>query len=701
MTAGRRLAGLAAVLLLGGAVLWLPAFPGRYDDGHGTWFLIEAVLILGGLVALATWNGFRRGAPAWSGPLAVSVFEQLAKPLGPNDLPRLDPDSVGMPSPDTLAIGVDEGGDADSLSLGTVRLGDSFDMVKEYVAARNAALAPAWARHVDSVLSRPMPADAALRASEVLADAFADRVVRESGGTESLSLVPDKVAIARAYTAVLASTFPQFMAAMKRRDAIAKDNRQAEIADQVDIAERAIADPVNYTADAVGYVHHIHRRTHDRTYLDAIVPAVLPVLDEAPHAYITGGTGSGKSELLKNLALEYALRDDAAVVLIDPHGSLASALARREEFAPGGPLADRLVYIDPALGEGHAVPTLNPLETTDRSPRAIQVLSEQLTSAFEEVLGVRQGAAFTVNMINVLGEGLRALMLLGDRTLGDLRRLLADDPALVDACRQVSDDPDVDFFGVQFRKEQIQPAKESLAGKLKGILAGNRHLFVGKSTVDLEALTAQRKVIIFNLSKGTIGPLSSEALGRFIVAHLCSMALRQERAPPRLRTRVRLLIDECHHYVGPSIATILAETRKYELRVVLCQQYAGQEMSADFRQAILANTPKKLCGRNDDLATLRAMAEAMRMDVDSLRSLPQFAFAVRWGARRPFTMRARTDRLGSSGDMDDEQWDAVRAEQLALYYRPVQVTQRVDPKRVILPATPLGVDDDAGEPPPL
>lgn len=326
-----------------------------------------------------------------------------------------------------------------------------------------------------------------------------------------------------------------------------------------------------------------------------------------------------------------------------------------------------------------------------------------MTGAFEEVLGARQGSALTVNMVNMLGESLRALMTLGGRDLGDLRKLLVDNPALIAACQQVSDDPDVDYFGVEFRKDQLQPAKESLQGKLKAMLAGNRALFVGKSTVDLEALTAQKKVILFNLSKGQIGPLSSEAFGRFVVAQLCSMALRQEGTPPERRTRVRLLIDECHHYIGPSINTILAETRKYELRLTLCQQYAGQSMSAEFRQAVLAHTSKKLCGRNEDAATLRLMAETMRLDLDVLQTIPQFAFAVKWGERRPFVMRARTDRLGASGDMSAADWATVKTEQLAHYYRAVDQVTRVDPDSVIRPpsSSKKPVAEDLAGPPPL
>src|SRR4051794_41473807 len=51
-------------------------------------------------------------------------------------------------------------------------------------------------------------------------------------------------------------------------------------------------------------------------------PFVLSDTDKGQHILIDGGTGTGKSVLLANMAAPL-LAGDAGVCLIDPHGSLA------------------------------------------------------------------------------------------------------------------------------------------------------------------------------------------------------------------------------------------------------------------------------------------------------------------------------------------------------------------------------------------
>lgn len=56
--------------------------------------------------------------------------------------------------------------------------------------------------------------------------------------------------------------------------------------------------------------------------------------DRMRHTYITGGSGSGKSELIKRLVFRSARYDPrCACVVFDPHGDLAEQIAKWRIFS--------------------------------------------------------------------------------------------------------------------------------------------------------------------------------------------------------------------------------------------------------------------------------------------------------------------------------------------------------------------------------
>ena len=67
--------------------------------------------------------------------------------------------------------------------------------------------------------------------------------------------------------------------------------------------------------------------------LREIVPVHVPSDDRRRHTYITGGSGAGKSELLK-LLIESSMHDveESAVVVLDPHGDLVEQVAHWPEL---------------------------------------------------------------------------------------------------------------------------------------------------------------------------------------------------------------------------------------------------------------------------------------------------------------------------------------------------------------------------------
>ena len=70
--------------------------------------------------------------------------------------------------------------------------------------------------------------------------------------------------------------------------------------------------------------------------------------------------------------------------------------------------------------------------------------------------------------------------------------------------------------------------------------------------------------------------MNSNLLGLIIVAKLQMAALARAEAAEESRPDFYLYVDEFQNFITDSIATILAEARKYRLNLILAHQYVGQ-----------------------------------------------------------------------------------------------------------------------------
>lgn len=427
-----------------------------------------------------------------------------------------------------------------------------------------------------------------------------------------------------------------------------------------------------------------HHGCHVGGYLDfvrATVPAAasffftprrLPIseTERRRHSYISGASGSGKTEAIKHLVHHYLSRNTStAVVVLDPHGDLAHQIAQFRENADD----DRVVYIDPLLSREHT-PVFNPFVVKDTSPEAIDVATQELVGVFLQIM---KGSGLSLQMDALLKPCLSALLLKGDATIRDLKTFM-DDEANGELLRLADHLPNPEqraFLQQDFLRDTYNPTKQSIRTRLQSLLNSQifLHFMVGQSTFDLDALLRQRKVVVFNLSRGVIGYETSEALGRFIVAWLQSWAQQQAKIPEARRVPVHLFVDECQLYVSESIERILTEARKYRLYVTLSQQMLGQNMSQQLREAVLSNTAVKMTGRNAT-KSLAALAKETGAELDDLQALNVGQFHVKVGNRPSIKVTLPDHLLGTKNAMPKDAWTAFLARQLGRYYAPVPAT---------------------------
>lgn len=390
------------------------------------------------------------------------------------------------------------------------------------------------------------------------------------------------------------------------------------------------------------------------------------------NTYVTGMTGSGKSELLKIVAHAYAKRPEyGAVVVIDPHGDFSEEIAQWKEFSTG----NRLIYVDPYMEYNHS-PTINPFEvkkheTPEKQAHAEELTTQAITKGFEELMRA-EGTSITSQMKTLIEPCVATIVRIGG-TLADLQQFMVDgaNDGLIRAGLESPNPVHRDFFRTGFHWDRYGQTKQSIYTKIQALF--NRtpfyHLVVGKSTFDLESALNARKVIVFNLARGRMGEESSDAFGRFIIGMLQSIAFRRANVSKRDRVPVHVFIDECQFYISESIETILTGARKYGVHLTLAQQVLGQDMSAQLKKVVLGGGVNiKIAGMNG-LATLRTLANEMGTSVEDLQQLEVGQFFLKVGSFKAFPFQAPTHLLGNNNAMTDREWERVRAQQVRRYYR--------------------------------
>ena len=235
-----------------------------------------------------------------------------------------------------------------------------------------------------------------------------------------------------------------------------------------------------------------------------------------------------------------------------------------------------------------------------------------------------------------------------------------------------------------FNAGTVSATKNSVETKLQGLRTIKifREFTCGKSTLNLEEAIQQKKVILFNLSKGAYGDEASSACGRFVLACLLKIAFGRESLEKEDRVPVHVFIDECQNFLVSSVEEILREARKYGLHLTLAQQKAGDKMLKDMKSAVFTNTRIKVGGFIPDD---KAMPEMLGVRLEDLQALKVGEFFVRSGAKPSIQILGDTDVLDWNNGMTDEQWREVVKHQMR-YYRDVSkdtspVMPSSDPKR--------------------
>jgi hypothetical protein len=307
--------------------------------------------------------------------------------------------------------------------------------------------------------------------------------------------------------------------------------------------------------------------------------------------YLIGASGTGKSTLLLNL-IRQDLESGDGLAVLDPHGDL---IDRVLGFIPEGRLGD-VILIDP--GDAECPIGFNILSAGSELEQTL--LASDLVDTFR-----RLSMSWGDQMTSVLGNAILAF-LENERvgTLVDLRRFLVE-PAFRKEILATVRDPEVAYFWErEFTLLRGKPQAPILT-RLDTFLRPKpiRYMVAqSNSRLDLRKAMDEGKVIFCRLSHGAIGEENAYLLGTLLVSKLHQVAMSRQDIAEGERRPFYLYIDEFHHFVTESMASILSGARKYRLGLVLAHQDLRQlqSRSADVMASVIANPCTRVCFRVGD-----------------------------------------------------------------------------------------------------
>lgn len=303
--------------------------------------------------------------------------------------------------------------------------------------------------------------------------------------------------------------------------------------------------------------------------------------DRRKHLYIMGKTGTGKSTMIANMAIN-DMKNGEGMAVIDPHGDLCDILL---DFVPSHRIND-IAYLDPS---DLSYPFhLNPLEM--KNPAYRELIASGIVSIFYKLYHYSWGPRLEY----ILRNTILTLLHVPSSTLLQVPELLTDERYREKIVEKLDDRVLRNFWVNEFAKMSPQMRSEAVSPILNkvGQFLSSQTIrnIVGSptSTIDLEEMMNKGKIVIVNLSQGKLGEDNSALLGAMIITKMQLAAMNRVYVGEAERRDFYLYVDEFQNFATQSFIKILSEARKYRLNLTLANQYIGQ-IEEEVQSAIFGN----------------------------------------------------------------------------------------------------------------
>lgn len=353
------------------------------------------------------------------------------------------------------------------------------------------------------------------------------------------------------------------------------------------------------------------------TFPGASRTVALTVEDSLRHLHVIGPTGVGKSTLMAGLILG-DIAAGRAVVAIDPKGDLIAEVLER---IPPARARDVIVF-DPA--DAARPVGFNLLAGITDAP---ELITDHVVGIFHRLYSAFWGPRTD----DILRAAVLTLSQEPGMTLAEVPVLLTDAGFRRRLLGRLDDHVLESFWGWF---ESLSDAERAQAvgpvlNKLRAFLMRKRVRNVigqAESTISLERVIGERKILLVSLAKGVLGEDAASLLGAALIARLWQTVQARAALPASQRHPVFCHIDEFQDYLDlpTPLGDVLAQARGYGLGLTLAHQHLGQ-LPKPVRDAVINNARSKVVFQTSH-ADARVLARELGpiLEPDDLQALGAF-----------------------------------------------------------------------------
>lgn len=294
--------------------------------------------------------------------------------------------------------------------------------------------------------------------------------------------------------------------------------------------------------------------------------------------YILGAIGSGKTNLIKLLAYQDILYG-RGLYLSDVNGDLIRDVL---ELVPEHRKKD-IIYLD--ASDPNCQWGYNPLRKVSYEKRAL--IASSILEALKHTWGSQ---SWGVRLEYALRNLILASLDQDQATFESVSRLLLDQKYRQECAKKV-----INPYTKRFLLEELPKYSKAdmlpVLNKVNSFLSIpflKRVLVENGKQLSLRYAMDKQKIVLINLSKGTLGADGAYLLGSLLLTSLSSAAFSRIDTPIEKRVPFHVFLDEFHNYTTGSVAGMLSENRKFGISYTLSHQYIGQ-LSPKIRDSVIGN----------------------------------------------------------------------------------------------------------------